>query len=109
MTDLNPPPVTAEGPPSVRWHRVEVTTTWPKGEPTRRIVEGDDAWVAASLRALADQLAPLRPPMPAHRTTAPVADIVRQGMTTRRGGNVIRQPGVDGPPVAYHPDPMSMQ
>lgn len=82
----NCPPV----PPKVRWHRVEVRSTSPDGETLDRAVEGDDAWVAASLRALADQLDPPKPPRPN----------MRGGDLTTDAAARLRKPGTVSSPSA---------
>ncbi len=86
--------------PGARWHSVEVTTADGSGDPRKRTVEGDDVWVAAALRALADQLDPPKPPRPGLR------DVPRDsGAMVRRGpaGMVALPPPSDGP----RGDPMS--
>lgn len=89
-----PPPASgARSPADTVWHRVEVVTTRPHDEPLRRIVEGDGAWVAASLRALADQLDPPKPPRPNLRMQPDPA----------AGGMVRRGPG--GALVSVPPSP----
>jgi hypothetical protein len=72
----------------IRWHRVEVHSTSANGlEALDRAVEGDDAWVAASLRALADQLDPPKRPTRADALSSR-GDAARD-MAPRRAGAVI--------------------
>lgn len=75
--------------PKVRWHRVTVASTSPDGETLDRAVEGDDAWVAASLRALADQLDPPKPPRPTHR-----GDVTNDAAARLRKPGTVTSPGV---------------
>jgi hypothetical protein len=84
----------------VRWHRLEIETTSPDGDSVTRRAEGDDQWIAASLRALADQLAPPQP----------VPPVTRPGR-----GPILRERVVPGsvaplPPPSDVPrrDPMSL-
>lgn len=58
------PPLAAAAVRDARWHVVEIDTTGLDGTHSMRRVEGDDAWVAAALRALANQLDPPPPPAP---------------------------------------------
>jgi hypothetical protein len=72
----------------IRWHRVQVHSTSANGlETLDRAVEGDDAWVAASLRALADQLDPPKRPTRADALSSR-GDATRD-MAPRRAGAVI--------------------
>lgn len=70
-----PEPASAAGgrrertPRGERWHAVEVDTTELSGGHTRRRVDGDDVLVAAALRAIANQLDPLPPPVPPKKVT----------------------------------------
>lgn len=91
----SPPPASGALPPAgAIWHRVEVVTTGPYGEPIRRTVEGDDTWVAASLRALADKLDPPKPPRPNLRTQP---DPAAGGMVRRGpGGGLVSVPPPSG-------------
>jgi hypothetical protein len=102
----SPTPLPASGalpPAGTVWHRVEVIiTTHPSGESLKRIVEGDDTWVAASLRVLADQLDPPKPPRPNLRTQPDPA----AGGMVRRGpqGGLVSVPPPSG---TGRNDPMS--
>lgn len=72
-----PPPVSSgarpaqaaapEPPPLVRMHYVEIYTRVPDGRDYRQKVEGGDDLVAAALRALADQISPVKKPGPVYR------------------------------------------
>lgn len=91
------------GQPGAVSHRVEVTTTDQHGKEFKRFVEGDDTWVAASLRALADKLDPpkLRPGL---RQPDPGAgNLVRRGP----GGAGLVSMSIPPPSGAGHVDPMS--
>jgi hypothetical protein len=88
--------------PGVVWYRVEVVTTHPHGEPLKRTVEGDDTWVAASLRALADKLDPPKPPRPGLRQPEPGAG----SMVRRTPGGLVALPP---PSDVSRRDPMSIQ
>jgi hypothetical protein len=96
-----PSPAPASGGQSARtdWHRVQVATTDSYGEVLTRTVEGDDAWVAASLRALADRLDPPKPSRPGLREAV-------QGTrpTLRSPGGMVAPPPTYGMRRA---DPMS--
>lgn len=98
-----PPPASGALPPArADWHRVEVTTTNQYGDQIRRTVEGDDTWVAASLRALADKLDPPKPPRPGLRTQS---DPAAGGMVRRGpGGALVSVPPPSG---VGRSDPMS--
>ena len=92
-------PATKRG---VAWHRVEVRSTSADGlETLDRAVEGDDTWVAASLRALADQLDPPKRPTRADalsaREMATGPGAAREA-ATRRPGSVVTAlpPPLDG-------------
>lgn len=83
-------------PRGIRWHRVEVhTTSADHLETLDRAVEGDDAWVAASLRALADQLDPPRPTTRGNALTGR-GDAARD-MAPRRAGSVVTN--ISSPPA----------
>lgn len=91
---MNTPESSALPPAGTAWHRVEVITTHPSGESLKRIVEGDDTWVAASLRALADKLDPPKPPRPGLRTQP---DPAAGGMVRRGpGGGLVSVPPPSG-------------
>ena len=94
------PPSDQPGPVS---HRVEVTTTDQHGKEFKRLVEGDDTWVAASLRALADKLDPPKPPRPNLRMQP---DPAAGGMVRRGpGGGLVSVP--PSPSGVMINDPMS--
>jgi hypothetical protein len=57
-------------PPDSKWHKVEVTSVDTYGDSVKRTTEGDGVFVAAGLRALANQLDPPKPsPMPHWQAT----------------------------------------
>ena len=56
-----------EPPPLIRMHYVEIYTRVPDGRDYRQKVEGGDDLVAAALRALADQLGPVKKAGPVYR------------------------------------------
>lgn len=105
----------------VAWHRVEVRSTSADGlETLDRAVEGDDAWVAASLRALADQLDP--PKRPTRTDALSSRGDAARDMAPRRPGSVVTAlpPPMDGASAriaadmqrrrsAGGPDPMSFR
>jgi hypothetical protein len=104
----------------IRWHRVQVHSTSANGlETLDRAVEGDDAWVAASLRALADQLDPPKRPTRLDGLTPREA---ARDMAPRRPGAVISTLPAPGDGMAARaaadlqrrrstggPDPMSFR
>jgi len=103
VASTTPPPASGAKPPSptaVRWHRLSIESTSPDGDTITRRAEGDDSWVAASLRALADQLDPPPAPQPVMRPPG--------------RGPIIRERTVPGlvalPPSSDVPrrDPMSL-
>lgn len=96
-----PPPASGAVPSGENWHHVTVTTTDRYGQTRTRTVEGDDAWVSASLRALADRLDPPKARPTLRQPVDPgAANMVRRGPT---GGLVSVPPAPDGPRT----DPMS--
>lgn len=79
--------------PKVRWHRVTVASTSPDGETLDRAVEGDDAWVAASLRALADQLDPPKRPT-RDMSMSGRGDVTNDAAARLRKPGTVTSPGV---------------
>lgn len=91
------------GQPGPFSHRVEVTTTDQYGKEFKRLVEGDDTWVAASLRALADKLDPPKPPRPTRLTDPGTGNLVRRGP----GGAGLVSVSAPPPSGMVMNDPMS--
>lgn len=85
-----------------KWHTVELMSVSTQGDMIKRSIEGDGVFVAAGLRALADQLDPPKPPRPG------LHDWARDA-----GSQVRRSPGgvvvVPQAPDVTRGDPMSLQ
>jgi hypothetical protein len=78
----------------VNWHDVKIVSTSPNGDTRQYASSGPDEWVAASLRALADQLCPPKPPTPALRPAVRAPEAAPQ---PSRPGAVALPPPTDVP------------